>query len=1369
MDEGLRNAIHDITLRARALLTTEARELLQGTYGLDANGALAPADRLPALRSDPEAQETRRRLEKFLTDEARAGLKGREAVEKLIKEVAFTHLNRLVAFKMLEARKLTRQILARGVESNAFKFYLVEHPEEEVRWKAGEADTAYRHFLLWQCAQMAKEIKVLFDPDNLPSRLFPRPRVLKDLLDMLNAPASQGAWTEDETIGWVYQDFNEKEKAEVFERLYKQKQKIRREDIPAATQLFTPRWIVSWLVQNTLGRHWLQIHPDSQLAEQLNYLVPLGGEIPPVPLKKVREIEVLDPACGTMHFGLVAFDLLIEMYKEELEKAGSPGWPQEPSVTQGEDIPTSIIANNLFGIDIDLRAVQLSALTLYLKAKSINPSAKIQQSNLVCADVLLLDGERLDAFLKAMRFTRPIYERIIRALWVRLKDASHVGSLLRPEEDIRSLIQREREQYRREGEGRLPFSELQQFFEKEAGEEEFWSILEDQIIQAFDEFARQQAQDGTDETYFVGEATKGMRLLDIMRRRYDIVLCNPPYSGRRNMNETLRQFLKDAYPKRDGDLFSAFISRCLELTRDDGRCGMVTIHTFMFVSSYEEIRKDLIETTGIETVCHLGTRTEFDVANKTAQGFVAFVVRKDPEKSRCLGTEGTWYRLVEADGTEKRDLLERELQKEISDYRFFLVQRDLTLIGKWPWIYWISDRIRKTFVDAPNLSTVAKPAVGQNTGDNFRYLRSWWEVGARNIFFSCSDIEAAKKSSLKWFPYMKGGEYRKWYGNQSYVINWGNDAEDLKALAVIRNNGKHWSRYLQNLDYLFREGITYTFLTVSNFNVRYLPRGFIFDVAGSSIFPKTEAVDAFILAGILNSKLATFFMKLLNPTVNYQVGDLARIPILIEETDGKVYTTLRAHVGKCVSLKQRESRRTETTWEFCAPLLWRERAAIELEEAEALATKESAIDELVYDIYGITEADRKAIAFEFGAPSCSYEKRDTLDTPTIEMVKSLYLDKHNLKALLKEESEVAEDEDSETGIEEEEEESTQRGKSVRFLTLDEICRVAQLYPSTIVRAIEQNKWQRKEEDIELAYCWISYAMGIILGRFQPGAEGALGCAIVEDENGEKRHLFSSEVEEALRRLADNDGVAVLDPTHEDDVPRKVEHALLLILGEKQIGEVIETIGGNVHDVEASLRLFLERDFFTKVHLKWYQKRPIYWLRQSPRKTYSLYLYHERMTRDTLSLIRGIRYLSGKINQIRHRIEETQNLLKSAESKKKKQLEKDHDTLQTQLSDLEDFDQALQRVLNAQNERGETVGWDPELDDGVILNLAPLHELIPSWKTEPKKYWEGLANRDYDWSYTAMRYWPDRVLAKCRENKSYAIAHDRLDVYEGDQR
>jgi hypothetical protein len=250
-----RAAIHDTTLKARDLLTNEAREVLQGVYGLASSGKFEPADKLPAVQELLKVKETRKRLEKFISDEEQAGMKRPEAVEKLVKEVAFTHLNRLVAFKMLESRKLIRGIIDRYQDSNEFKLYLADHDEDYRLYQAGllpqdavgegPRDTAYRHFILWQCAEMAREIKVLFDPENLPSKLFPRPRALKALLELLNDSILEEAWSREETIGWIYQYFNEDEKKEVFNRLYKKKQKIRPEDIPAATQLFTPRWYIA--------------------------------------------------------------------------------------------------------------------------------------------------------------------------------------------------------------------------------------------------------------------------------------------------------------------------------------------------------------------------------------------------------------------------------------------------------------------------------------------------------------------------------------------------------------------------------------------------------------------------------------------------------------------------------------------------------------------------------------------------------------------------------------------------------------------------------------------------------------------------------------------------------------------------------------------------------------------------------------------------------------------------------------------------------------------------------------------------------------------------------------------------------------------
>ncbi len=675
LTDAQRRLIHDLALDARELLAREARELLEGIYGLYADGRLDPPEKLPQLAADPEAAATYRRLARFLDDEVRAGMPRPEAVEKLAREVAFTHLNRLVAFKMMEARRLIRGTVDKGTDSNGFKFYLAdpEHAAALSRYEQGEVDEAYRHFLLWQAGQVARELRVLFDPDSLPSRLFPRPRALNKLIGMLNRPELALLWQADETIGWLYQFFNEREKAEVFDRLYNAKQKLRRQDIPAATQLFTPNWIVRFLVQNTLGRLWVEMHPDTGLlgALVLDYLVPptddpetdpvshnLPSATRPLPaIRQVKDITFLDPACGGMHFGLVAFDLLAAMYREELERAGEEGWSAVPSLASEADIPAAILEHNIFGIDIDLRAVQLSALALYLKAKSLNPKAQITASNLACADVLPLNGARLGAFLREARFTRPVYERLIRGLWERLRDVNQVGSLMRLEREMGSLIAEERARVT----DTPLFAGLPDEFEHEAAEAEFWDLISAQIVQALDEFARQQARTGADQTFFTGEAVKGLRLAELMLRDYDVVATNPPYSGKRNLNDLLGAHLDKEYPDAKGDLYAAFIQRCGELVAPGGRLGMITQQSFMFLSSYERLRGWLRERFAVETMAHVGPRAFAEISGEKVNTTV-FALRAEVNAKHRENAVGAYFRLVNAgEGDGKRQAFEQGL------------------------------------------------------------------------------------------------------------------------------------------------------------------------------------------------------------------------------------------------------------------------------------------------------------------------------------------------------------------------------------------------------------------------------------------------------------------------------------------------------------------------------------------------------------------------------------------------------------------------------------------------------------------------------------------------------------------------------------
>ena len=292
------------------------------------------------------------------------------------------------------------------------------------------------------------------------------------------------------------------------------------------------------------------------------------------------------------------------------------------------------------------------------------------------------------------------------------------------------------------------------------------------------------------------------------------------------------------------------------------------------------------------------------------------------------------------------------------------------------------------------------------------------------------------------------------------------------------------------------------------------------------------------------------------------------------------------------------------------------------------------------------------------------------------------------------------------------------------------------------------------DDEELARRWISYCVGIVMGRFQPDI-GDLG-----------QGRFSQPVAAELRSLTDSDGVATLMEGHQDDLAAKVWQALQIALGEQSATEVVETALG-YDNPEEMLSSYLERDFF-KRHLQQYRKRPVYWLLQSANKAFSVYIFHERATKDTLPLILGSRYVGGMINHLHSRLAEQEEELKTAQGRDKKELAKEEAERAADLQDLQRFEAALRRVLERKNVRGETAGWRLEIDDGVILNLAPLAELMPAWK-EPEKFWKALQEGEYDWSRTAMRYWPERVLGKCRKNKSFAIAHSRLDVYEGNER
>lgn len=1351
MKPHTKSAIHDLSLKARELLEKEAKEQLEGIYGLLPDGEWGPASKYPAIEKLPEAQETRKRLGQFIDDEKVAGLDPEGARDKIIKETAFTWLNRLVAFKMMEYRKLLRSTISKGPQSNGFLLWLTQPGNEEEYEKyergdlpqnaigEGPRQEAYRHFLLWQCAQLAKEIRVLFDPDNLPSRIFPRPRLLKDLLTLLNDESIANAWQEDETIGWVYQYFIEEDKDLVFNKIYTQKQKMSLRDIPPATQIFTPKWIVRYLVENTLGRLWLRMHPDSALRAKMKYFAPNENDRQTIPIKPVREITLLDPACGTMHFGMVAFDIFYDMYLEELERVGQDGWPKTPSIREKLDIPASIIENNLYGIDLDLRSIQLSALSLFIKAKTKKGSIVLKRINLTYTDIPEFPEEAINAFVESLDTAHAVTKKLLGQVLPVLNKAYYLGSLLKIETVVQDFIEKERTALKDFRRLQIPLFELHgpQQLELELPTEKkiVWTEVKEEILSAFQQFVN--AHKEAEGAFVANETMKGLNLIDALIQKHDVVVCNPPYSGRRNMNEALRNDLKSLYPKKDGDLYTAFIDRCLDLTSDHyGFSGMVTIHSFMFTSSHEGIRQEIINHTEIETMAHLGTRTEFDVANKTAQGFSMYALGKIPDLEKEK-VSGTYFRLVKENEEEKHTAFCSALQDYLTNrdsfsdsHVFILEQEKLKAIPGWPIIYWVSDGLRKLF-EKGLIDDVAKTCQGIATADNNRFLRLWWEEGLKNVKIGVTSHDEAHFSNYKWFPYMKGGEVKKWYGNQEYTVNWEKSGYEIKNFFKA---GRLASRP-QNLEYCFQEGATYSFLTVSNLSVRYLPKGFIFDVAGSSIFPKK--INLFLMLGILNSKLSTFLIKLINPTVNYQVGDLARIPIPDATKKPTLTEKVEKKVLECIQLKKQEVKTQDKSWEFIAPPPWNCGLYDLLNIEKELAILETDISEAVYQLYEIDRTDIEQIEAEFGVLPGKLPRIDDLNNPHLAVIDKLYLQKHVPDEVLQKSEQIIED-DYTGKLDTDEQSSRGRGRQRRFLTFEELCLASGFHPETVYAYITANNLERSEERYELGVSWVSYSIGIILGRFKPSEKGALGSGV--DENG--KILLNADFDK-VHRLVDEDGIMVLDPGHPCDFPSRVEEALDVLLGEKACKEIIRSFEGN-------LRLFLERDFFVKWHIPRYRKRPVYWLFQSPRKKYGIWIFHEKLSKDSLFRMQT-EYVEAKINLLERQIKESKEKRDAAEGRERRALEKEIGKLVEILDDVQEFLKRLNFII-------EERGYVPHIDDGVLLNMAPLWELIPSWQKEPKTAWEALERGDYDWSYQAMDHWPDRVKEKCKTNKSYAIAH-----------
>lgn len=731
---------------------------------------------------------------------------------------------------------------------------------------AGNKDgELYKMLLVAQCNVLSSAMPFLFERIDdetellLPDNLLRTDSIIAKLVEAI----PEEDWQQVEIIGWLYQFYISEKKDDVIGKV------VKSEDIPAATQLFTPNWIVQYLVQNSVGRLWLIANPQSNLAQQWPYYITPAEQTPEVQAQldaliqtRVREdgdalnpesITVLDPACGSGHILVVAYDVLKAIYLER-------GY-------QLRAIPRLILEKNLYGLDIDDRAAQLAGFALLMKARADDRRLLDNPPKL---NVLALqESKGLDA------------NEIVRVLLPSPAGGRGAG-----------------------GEGAVEVQAINQLIDTFAHAKTFGSLIQippelNVQLATLDEGLQEAIQNG--DLYAKAAAQDVLPLVvqaQVLGMQFDAVVANPPYMGARYYDGPLKRLVEKYYKPAKGDLYTCFMVRNTVLAKPGGIVGMITIPNWMFLSTFEELRGWLFNEAAIETFSHNG-RGVFG----SDFGSCAFTFRhKSPPDYR-----GRYKRLFEQQGSvASNEELEERFPTSVS---FESSANDFLKIPGSPVAYWVGDAVRKVF-EAKTLSSVIEAKQGLATANNERFIRLWHELNFYSICLSSKSRHDANLSGMKWFPYNKGGEFRKWYGNQNYVVNWQNDGFEIKS--YTDEAGKVLSRP-QNLDYYFRESASWTLISSSKFGSRYFPFGFVFDINGMSAF--SDEVDVKNIVGFLNSNVCNYLLKIINPSMAFQVGDILKLPgeALSSNKEGLEISK------RCIKLANENLDEYETSWNFSAP------------------------------------------------------------------------------------------------------------------------------------------------------------------------------------------------------------------------------------------------------------------------------------------------------------------------------------------------------------------------------------------------------------------------------------------------------------------
>lgn len=848
------------------------------------------------------------------------------AYQYVIEEVAYTWFNRLIAIRFMEVNDyLPSHIRVLSSESGKLEPDLVTTPfDAELRFTAEEEaqifqlkqdnklDEVFRILFLKQCNALNEILPALFEKTKNYTELLLSLSVIDQdgVVYHLNHDIPEDDFNIErggqvEIIGWLYQYYNTEPKAAAFAK----NGKITKEEIPAVTQLFTPDWIVRYMVENSLGHLWVEGHPDCGLKENWKYYLEEAQQEPEVQAKlaEIRkeyaalnpeDIKLIDPCMGSGHILVYAFDVLMQIYE-------SAGYSQR-------DAAKSILEHNIYGLDIDDRAYQLAYFAVMMKARQYNRRIlngenschvyAIQESNSINRAHLKYFGAGMDDIEKNAAKMQ------LEGLLDTLTDAKEYGSILNVESYNWDLLRR--------------------FV---AAEDTDGQISMDSV--------------GVEDT-----AEQLNRLIDIgktMARKYWVTCTNPPYAGTSNLSANVNNFVKKNYPDSKADLYAVFIERCRQMTVNNGFQAMITQHAWMFLSSFEKLREKMMQTETVN-MAHLGARAFEEIGGEVVQttAFVRCVNHIDDYK-------GTYCRLIEPTSQQGKE--EMFLAGE---NRYTANQDDFGKIPGGAIAYWTSDAMLKAFSNQI-LYDVARPRQGMATTNNDLFLRLWSEVSFKKMGLGCTSQEEALETKKKWFPVTKGGAFRRWYGNFDYVVNYENSGKticdyiDTTPGVKVKSNGR-----VINRDLYFHKGMTWSTIASGPFGMRYVPNGFIFETKGSMCFTSDDLLD--YILGLYNSPVIQCFLQMVSPTLDYHEGPLGKTPVLIKKNE-----QINQLVEENVKSSKTDWDSFETSWDYKKHPLLRNVSTISeaftLWQSECddrfnqLKANEEELNRIFIDIYGLQD------------------------------------------------------------------------------------------------------------------------------------------------------------------------------------------------------------------------------------------------------------------------------------------------------------------------------------------------------------------------------------------------------------------------------